>query len=199
MKGLYKGLSRVFFLALTLLIFVSPMFVKADQLILKTNAYSTTITTGSEFTFVMEVSKNNFSGVVNFDNNVLEFVDIKTEYAGEGISGGSLGTVNKEVSSNAININYTKGNDPANLLITFKTKLVPSDSKTTIKVVPDGQMWFGQPESTVTIVAEKECPVCEICEEPNKTTIESNDMLLYVLSGTCGILALVVIVLAVKK
>ena len=210
MKNLYKRVSKIFCLVLTLLVFASPMFVKADQLTLKTDAYSTTITAGSEFTFVMEVNQNNFQGVVNFDSNVLEFVDVKTEYAGASeVYGGSLGTVNKEVSNNAININYTKGDNPVALLITFKAKSVPANGKTTIKVIPSGQMWLGQPESTVTIVAceecqtseETECPVCETCEETDKTESnkDNNEMLLYVLLGACGVLALAVIILAIKK
>lgn len=192
---------------LTLLVIVSPMLVKADQLSLKTNAYSTTITTGSEFTFSMEVKENDFQGVVNFDNDVLEFVDIEIEYAGEGAFAGSLGTVNKEVTSGAININYTKGNNPATLLIAFKAKAVPANGKTTIKVVPSGQMWFGQPQSTITIVASAECPAsdekeCTVCEN-NKTaakaTTDNNEMLLYGSLGACGVLAIAVIILAVKK
>ena len=211
MKGMHKRVGKVFGLVLTLLVFASPMFVKADQLTLKTNAYSTTITTGSEFTFVMEVNQNNFQGVVNFDGNILEFVDVKTEYAGEsGVYGGSLGTVNKEVSNNTININYTKGDNPVTLLITFKAKSVPANGKTTIKVVPSGYTWFGQPESTVTIVAAKECqtsdgtecPVCETCTESDETASnskDSNDILLYGSLGVYGVLAIAVIVLAVKK
>ena len=45
----------------------------------------------------------------------------------------------------------------ATLLITFKAKIVPENGKTTIKVVPSGQMWFGQPQSTITIAASSEC------------------------------------------
>lgn len=115
MKNMRKKIQALC-LVLTLLVIVSPVFVKADQLSLKTNAYSTTITKGSEFTFSMEVKENNFQGVVNFDNDVLEFVDIKIEYAGEDVFAGSLGTVNKEVTSGAININYTKGNNPCNFI-----------------------------------------------------------------------------------
>ncbi len=205
---MYNKISKLFCLVLTLLVLASPMLVKADQISLKTSAYSTTIATGNELTFALEVKQNDFQGVVSFDSNVLDFVDIKIEYAGEGPYGGSLGTVSKEVSTGSVNINYTKGNNPVTLLVIFKAKTVPSNGQTTIKAIPSGNMWFGQPESTVTIVAAKECPVCETCKECDNTTSNSkdvnsnsnnNDMLLYGSLGACGVLAVAVIVLAIRK
>lgn len=201
-------ISKLFCLVLTLLFLASPMLVKADQISLKTSAYSTTIATGNELTFALEVKQNDFQGVVSFDSYVLDFVDIKIEYAGEGPYGGSLGTVSKEVSTGSVNINYTKGNNPVTLLVIFKAKAVPSKGQTTIKAIPSGNMWFGQPESTVTIVAAKECPVCETCKECDNTTSNSkdsnssntnNDMLLYGSLGACGALAIAVVVLAIRK
>lgn len=209
-------ISKLFCLVLTLLFLASPMLVKADQISLKTSAYSTTVTTGNELIFALEVKQNDFQGVVSFDSDVLDFVDIKIEYAGEGPYGGSLGTVSKEVSTGSVNINYTKGNNPVTLLVIFKAKAVPSKGQTTIKAIPSGNMWFGQPESTVTIVAAKECqtadgkecPVCETCKECDNTannnkdvnsSSNNNDMLLYGSLGACGVLAVAVIVLAIRK
>lgn len=207
---MYKKLSKLFCLVLTLLVLASPVLVKADQISLKTSAYSTTVTTGNELTFALDVKQNDFQGTISFDNNALEFVDIKIEYAGDGPYAGSLGTVTKTVSNGTVSVNYSKGNNPVTLLAVFKAKAVPNGGKTTIKAIPSGNMWLGQPESTITIVAEKECatvdgkecPVCETCKECDKTASESkdnNEILLYGSLGACGVLAIAVIILAVKK
>lgn len=223
-----EKLNQVVIMILAIFAIMCPMIVKADQIQLRGDAYSKYVAVGSEFIFSIEVGKNNFSGVVTFDNNVLEVTNVTTEYSGNNeIYAGSKGTVNKNVNGNQLTIDYVAGDIEENILVTFKVKSYPSNGTITVKVKSNNNQWFGEPSSTMKVVAEKQCPACEkdevscpVCKEcpscevtadenvnvdnnsnanTNNNDQNNNDTLLYVSLGACGILAVAVVILAFKK
>lgn len=221
-----KKISHIIVFVLSFFIVMCPMVVKADMLQLKSDAYSKYVSVGSEFIYAIKVGQNNFSGVVTFDNTALEVAKVETIYSGtDDMYGGNKGIVSKNVSGNKLNVEYTAGDYPEDILVTFKVKSYPNNGTTTVKVKSNSNLWFGEPENTMNVIAEKTCPVCEkdetscpVCEETTKsetnndvidnnqtsdvnknTNSVNNNTLLYVSLGACGILAIAVVILAFKR
>lgn len=191
------NLIGVMFLALILL---SPTMVKADAKFVKGDVYSKYVSVGSELISTIDVGTNNFSGVVTYDNNVLEFVKVETVRAGNNdIGGGEVSKITHSVNGNKININYTRGGNYENILITFKVKAYSGNGTTSIKVAANGGPWTGEISNNINIVKNEECSKCEVCEECQNNENKNNNMLLYSSLGACGVLLAAVVILAIRK
>lgn len=163
--------------------------------------YSKYVAVGSEFVLLAPTS-DNLEYTVTFDQSVLEFVKIESVYSGRDIYGGKSGKVTHKLKDNSITYNYTRGDYPENVVITFKVKSYPNNGVASVEI---NGLGFDNAKRSINVVKLQECPSCPVCEECNvedkiiNEKGDENNILLYAALGACGILLITVVILAVRK
>lgn len=221
-----KKIMRILIVLVAIFTVINPAIVNADvgQLAIKTVSTQTAV--GSEVALLIETTNNyGYNLDFSFDSNVLEFVDANASLnAFVGMTAGdATGTISKNVSGGKLSLSYTYGDFSSvdYVVVKFKVKSA-ANGETNITVANVGNTYQGTGNKTITfkIASEKECPTCPVCKndevecpvceecekcesinanEKETSNNDNKDILLYSALGACGFLAVVVLVLAIRK